>query len=1082
MSSKSLTAALLLLLSASVAGAQTVAGDFSIAAGIGSPYVFGGDDGFFSQSTGQALVNSGVTFSRAVGDYFLTDFAPNTTLSAYQGALAAGCPSGSVCDPGTWNWSARATEIPLAHSMGVKTMGIMSYDAAFDAQYATSPPGRAPPSDLNAWADMVKKVYVHQSAVTRPDYIEIWNEPDCCVWFTGMTEYHAMYKAASAAIRSVDPTVAIAGPVISIANSAWVADLFDGTIPLNDINLITFHAYQDAYAEDGSMLGAARAHGVGAGITEWNADSNCVASTLDNNDPVSVAFVGQRLIDQLNAGFTVSSLFALGTAPNNCTVWTDASMTTLLPKMRAFLLMSKKMGLGAGPSSLRQITGLGFASAALAAVNSAGNPVMVFANHGGSSIPVTATFSNTGLSGTVGLQTFLADFGANTAQSPIDNVNVTASGGSISHMFTMTPYSIAGVILGAVIAATPTPSGATPTPTATPAAGCAVTITSPVNGATVSGAVPVTVAESGCGVNNRLSISGPGASNHFDYQGNSFSWDTTQWPNEALTMDVSAWDSSFTGQLADSAPVIVTVANGVPTATATATPKPTATATIKPTSTASSTVTASATPTKTPAPTSTPTPNTPIVGIICPTGFQCVFTPAASCPTPGPTSVASSTPTVGPTPAPVPTPGALVRTSDFLHSLGVVTHDIQTAETKAQIIAGFQYLGIPNGRDDATHNTSGVGSVQDLCDIHAATGVLYDELPIVDSDPNNIADTKAEWDQLAGCGAMLQAEGPNEPNNFPFTYQGAVCGGSGAGSFLPCARFQADMYQMVKADPLLQGFPVLGISEIGAEQDNTGAQFLTVPSGQFTELPAGTVVADVANAHNYAVGNGGATAPLLDNQPRLAGSIARIGARQWDACGNYWGNTWRNSFPTIIQCEATGSQNAIRKQTTETGMVVNSAVSADAQGRLLTDVYLDAYQLNWEHTFIYLMFQEPSSLGYGMLNMDGTPTLLGTYIHNLTTILADASSAFTPTPIAVTVSGLPATGYSQLMQKSTGKYELVVWGEAFASETATPVTVGLPSSRPVNVYDITSGTAPTQTLTTNSVPLSLTDHAMVVEF
>lgn len=578
-----LLVALLVLLSATAVGAQSVTGDFGVAAGTGSPYVFGGDDGFSNATMGQTLANSGVTFTRSCCDYYLTVIAPNTTLATYQSALAAGCPAGSVCDPNTWNWGNATSDLPNAHSMGMKTMGIMSYNVPWNSQRTTNPPGRSEPIDYNVWSDMVAKVYRHQAALTHPDYIEIWNEPDCCPTYIGMPNYHAMYKTAAAAIRSVDPTAVIAGPVISLANSAWVSDLFDGTIPLNDINFITFHSYQDASAEDGSMLGAARAHGLGAGITEWNADG--AGSALDNNDPISVAFVGQRLIDQLNAGFTVSSLFALATPPPNYSVWTDSSMTTLVPKMRAFLLMSRKMGLGAGPSSLKQITSLGFVSAALAAVNSAGNPVMVFANHGGSSVPVTANFSNTGLSGTVGLQTYLADFNGNTAQTPIDNVNAPVSGGSVSHMFTMTPYSVAGIVLGAVIAATPTPSGAA-TPTPTPAAGgCTVTITSPVNGATVSGVVPVTVVESGCNVNNRLGISGAGGSNHFDFPNNAaIKWDTTgatqgTWVNGTYTIDVSAWDGPFNGELADSAPISVTVANGVATPTPRATPTPMATPT-----------------------------------------------------------------------------------------------------------------------------------------------------------------------------------------------------------------------------------------------------------------------------------------------------------------------------------------------------------------------------------------------------------------------------------------------------------------------------------------------------------------------
>ena len=144
-----------------------------------------------------------------------------------------------------------------------------------------------------------------------------------------------------------------------------------------------------------------------------------------------------------------------------------------------------------------------------------------------------------------------------------------------------------------------------------------------------------------------------------------------------------------------------------------------------------------------------------------------------------------------------------MRASDFLNTLGADTHLIQGLETPAAIIAGLRYTGVRNIRDDASRDTSKIAK---LCAIHRATGARVDELPIVDSDPNNIADTQAEYEQLAACGAMLAAEGPNEPNNFNFSYKGKTC--SIHGSFLPCAQYMAAEYAMVKGDPKLAGMQV----------------------------------------------------------------------------------------------------------------------------------------------------------------------------------------------------------------------------------------------------------------------------------
>ena len=136
---------------------------------------------------------------------------------------------------------------------------------------------------------------------------------------------------------------------------------------------------------------------------------------------------------------------------------------------------------------------------------------------------------------------------------------------------------------------------------------------------------------------------------------------------------------------------------------------------------------------------------------------------STSTPTPSPT------PTRTPTPSPSPTPGGIapIRASDFLNSLGVDTHIIQGVDSSAQVIAGLQYTGIRNIRDDATHDPA---MFANLCNVHAATGAMVDELPIVDSESNDIQDSLAEYESLATCGAMLAAEGPNEPNNFNFSY------------------------------------------------------------------------------------------------------------------------------------------------------------------------------------------------------------------------------------------------------------------------------------------------------------------------
>jgi hypothetical protein len=426
-----------------------------------------------------------------------------------------------------------------------------------------------------------------------------------------------------------------------------------------------------------------------------------------------------------------------------------------------------------------------------------------------------------------------------------------------------------------------------------------------------------------------------------------------------------------------------------------------------------------------------------------------------------------------------------VRANDFLQSLGACTHIIQGMDSPLSVEAGIRYLGIRNIRDDGTTNRMLVGA---LCAIHSATGAMIDELPL----SGDLADTQAQWEQLAACGALVAAEGPNEPNNFGFSYKGHQCSSNrGNGTFLPCAQFQAALYSMVHDDPKLAGAPVWGMSIVGAEPDNVGLQWLKIPNGSNASMPDGTKYADVANAHNYVQGHGSSAQTLEDNQAFWAESVSRGGACAgcFDVYGEYWGGaggspgqgTWAKGYPVNIL-----GQNQIPKVTTETGWNLTNtpSVSDDMRGRLLTDVYLQAYKQGWSKTFIYLMFNNATGdRGYGIMDTPGRPTLLGRYIHNLTSILADNSSAFSPGSVNCSFSGMPSTGYAMLMQKSNGNYELALWGEAFASRTSSMVTINLGATYPVKVYDITQGSAPVREPgRVATVQLPLTDHVMIVEF
>jgi hypothetical protein len=357
-----------------------------------------------------------------------------------------------------------------------------------------------------------------------------------------------------------------------------------------------------------------------------------------------------------------------------------------------------------------------------------------------------------------------------------------------------------------------------------------------------------------------------------------------------------------------------------------------------------------------------------------------------------------------------------VKANRFLNSLGVVTHITQGIDSPAQVISGLEYTGIRNIRDDATHYTSLYAT---YCNIHSTTGAMIDLVPIVDDDPNNIQDSLTQYEAIAACGAMLAAEGPNQPNNFPFTYNGQTCGGPNPPTYAACAAYQIALYAAVYGDSKLANKRVWAQTKPGAQPDNQGLQFLQIPSRANTLQPPGTRYADFANLHNSVRGNG--QNQVQDNQAWYAEANG-ASRGSWDGLdGEFIGNTWREGFAAA----PLSAGRAMPKVTTETGWPTDGSITEDQQGKLFVNLYLSAKKRNWSHTFIYMMFDEFGQ-NYGLFHQNATPKPAATYIHNLTSILNDTTSLFSPVALSYSITGSPATVHNLLMQKSNGTYELLL--------------------------------------------------------
>ena len=366
----------------------------------------------------------------------------------------------------------------------------------------------------------------------------------------------------------------------------------------------------------------------------------------------------------------------------------------------------------------------------------------------------------------------------------------------------------------------------------------------------------------------------------------------------------------------------------------------------------------------------------------------------------------------------------------------------------------------------------GPTTTQTFLDLHRATGVRFSwGLVSGGTDlPRLIRTGKV----LAEDGALLAFEGNNEPNNWGVTYQGETGGGK-APSWLAVAKLQRDLYQAVKGDPSLGKYPVWSISESGAERDNVGLQFLTIPAGARTLLPAGTRYADYANCHNYF---------YHPNSPRPTDNQTWNAADPSPACkvDGFYGNfgvTWANKFSGYAQAEL----DALPRVTTETGATIEGPVTESIQALNLLSLYLDQFKRGWSYTSVYLLrdrTDEGGNQAFGFFNRAYAPRPAAVYLHNLTTILADHGAPMGTGALDYAVSSLPETVHELLLQNGDGAFQLIVWDERVTGEDHLTVRFG--AAHPtIKIYDPTLGTDPVKVSTNvGSVDLMLSDHPLIV--
>jgi hypothetical protein len=409
---------------------------------------------------------------------------------------------------------------------------------------------------------------------------------------------------------------------------------------------------------------------------------------------------------------------------------------------------------------------------------------------------------------------------------------------------------------------------------------------------------------------------------------------------------------------------------------------------------------------------------------------------------------------------------------NFLNSIGVVSTFPDRGQPIDKTIEMVRYAGfrwVRGGIEGLTEN--GPTTIQTYLDLHKATGVKINWGLV--SGGTDLDKLLATGRKLAEADALLAFEGNNEPNNWGVTYQGEKGGGSE--SWVAVAKLQRDLYAAVKADPILKKYPVWGPSEVGAEVDNVGLQYLTIPPGAGTVMPEGTKYADAVNVHNYIYHP--ASSGLDDNKSWNAADPTS--ACKVDGLYGNHGQTWGKHFRGYSELDLL----TLPKVTTETGCTIDDKITEDIQAKNLLSMYLDQFKRGWSHTAVYLLRDrgdEGGNQSFGFFKPDYTPRKAATYLHNLTTILADKDTPSNPGELNYSITDQPATVHEMLLQKSDGTFQLVIWGERLKGSDDVTIQLGAKCPKVV-VYAPTKGTEPVQTLSNiDSLQLTMSNHPFVV--
>ncbi len=213
-----------------------------------------------------------------------------------------------------------------------------------------------------------------------------------------------------------------------------------------------------------------------------------------------------------------------------------------------------------------------------------------------------------------------------------------------------------------------------------------------------------------------------------------------------------------------------------------------------------------------------------------------------------------------------------------------------------------------------------------------------------------------------------------------------------------------------------------------------------------------------------------------------------------DACGTYGGTAWQICWAKVT---APGEPLVV----TETGWNTDNEVDELTQAKYVERVFFVNAQAGIAATSLYTLVSYAGGDGFGgdgLVNTDFSVKPSYTAIANMTKLLSDAGSAYTPSPLQIGISPAPVSAlveglHAMLLGKRDGSYDLAIWQEVQSAnpneqgDDTIPATVNvkltLASSRTATLYAWQdSGSAPTTALGSGlSFTVPVTDRLSIVQ-